>query len=232
MNKQLSLSIRMNDSATLNDFCWKNNDLLKDTIENTLHKKNPDSRFLTFWGNQGSGKSHLLQACCHAMQQDNTAIYLPLKMLYEWGPASLEGVEDQALVTLDDIHFIAGNLAWEEAIFHLYNKIRDQGKTILIISSEVALNALRMRLPDLRSRLSWGLVLPLHELDDESKIETLKDRALKKGFHLPETVAHFLVSRCTRNMHDLNEALNQLDEASLSAQRKITIPFVKAVLGL
>ena len=89
-----------------------------------------------------------------------------------------------------------------------------------------------IRLPDLRSRLSGGLVIQLHELQDDDKIKTLKLHALKRGFELPTSVGQFLLNRSSRNMHDLNTLLNRLDEASLIAQRKITIPFVKTVLGL
>ena len=70
------------------------------------------------------------------------------------------------------------------------------------------------------------------ELNDEDKINTLKLHALRRGFDLPESVGQFLISRCSRNMHDLQQLLNRLDDASLAAQRKITIPFVKDTLNL
>jgi len=89
-----------------------------------------------------------------------------------------------------------------------------------------------LALADLRSRLSWGLVLQLNELGDNDKISTLKSRANKRGFELPTSVAQFLLNRCSRNMHDLQDLLDSLDKASLMAQRKITIPFVKHTLGI
>ena len=70
------------------------------------------------------------------------------------------------------------------------------------------------------------------ELNDEDKISTLKQHALKRGFDLPESVGQYLLSRCSRNMHDLHQLLNRLDDASLVAQRKITIPFVKEILHM
>ncbi len=228
MNKQLALTIKLNDEATLADFNWGSNQLLRQQLYNMLTLK--EERLLYLWGAQGSGKSHLLQAACQAVNLTESAIYLPLHLLQEWGPQVIEGLEDQALVCIDDIDAIAQNAAWEEALFHLYNKIKDMEKSLLIISGNQAPMNLPIKLADLRSRLGWGLVIQLIELNDEDKINTLKLHALKRGFDLPESVGQFLLSRCSRNMHDLHELLNRLDDASLAAQRKITIPFVKEIL--
>lgn len=230
VNSQIPLAIQINDDALLKDFCWKNNELLEQVIFNTL--KGVGERFITFWGASGSGKSHLLQGSCQEMDSQLTSAYLPLKILKDWGPASIEGCHLNNLIALDDIHLIAGDLAWEEAIFHFYNKVKDQEDTILIIASQQSPNSIKMSLPDLQSRLNWGLVVQLHELNDELKVQTLQQHAKKRGFELTTLVGEFLINRCSRNMHDLQLILKQLDDASLAAHRKITIPFVKSVLSL
>ncbi|KTC91697.1 DnaA regulatory inactivator Hda [Fluoribacter dumoffii] len=230
MNKQLALAIKLNDEATLADFNWGENKLLQQQINSMLTNK--EERLLYLWGNTGSGKTHLLQACCQAVSSTQSAIYLPLALLKEWGPQTIEGLEDQELICIDDINLIAKDSAWEEALFHLYNKVKDMEKSILIISGNQSPTTLPIQLADLRSRLSWGLVIQLMELNDEDKINTLKLHALKRGFALPTSVGQFLLNRCSRNMHDLHHLLNRLDDASLAAQRKITIPFVKDILNI
>lgn len=230
MNKQLALAIKLNDEATLADFNWSNNGLLQQQLQNMLTLR--EDRLLYLWGPKGSGKSHLLQACCQAVNATQSAIYLPLALLKEWGPQTIEGLEDQALICIDDINTIAHDAAWEEALFHLYNKIKDMEKSLLIISGDLPPIKSDIRLQDLRSRLGWGLVLQLNELNDDEKINTLKLHALKRGFDLPESVGQFLLNRCSRNMHDLHQLLNRLDDASLAAHRKITIPFVKHTLNI
>ncbi|HAT9206460.1 TPA: DnaA regulatory inactivator Hda [Legionella pneumophila subsp. pneumophila] len=230
MNKQLALAIKLNDEATLDDFNWGNNTLLQQQLIEMLSFK--ADRLLYLWGPKGSGKSHLLQACCQAINLTQSAIYLPLAFLKEWGPQSIEGLEDQTLICIDDINTIANDSTWEEALFHLYNKIKDSERSLLIISGNQPPIKCDIKLADLRSRLSWGLVIQLNELNDDEKINTLKMRAAKRGFELPESVGHFLLNRCSRNMHDLYELLNQLDDASWEAHRKITIPFVKNILKI
>lgn len=230
MNRQLALAIQLNDEATFSDFCWGSNALLKQQLENTLVGRG--ERLIYLWGTPGSGKSHLLQACCQAMNGNKSAIYLPLQTLKEWGPQVIDGIDEQALIGIDDIDAIASIPAWEEAIFHLYNRVRDNEQTTLIITGKCPPTQVPLRLLDLRSRLSWGLVIQLNELSDHDKINTLKLHAHKRGLELSTNVGQFLLNRCARNMHDLHTLLNRLDEASLVAQRKITIPFVKNTLGI
>ena len=230
MNQQLALAIQLSDEATLEDFHWGHNLLLQQHVQ-TLLGPGEMKHLLYVWGPPGCGKSHLLQACCHALHRTK-AIYLPLPILKEFSPQLLEGLEEHALICIDDIDAIEGLSAWEEALFHLYNRIRENAHSTLIISGRTTPINSPIRLADLKSRLGWGLIVQLDELSDEDKIKTLQHHAQKRGFELPTSVVQFLMSRCARNMHDLHQLLNQLDETSLAAHRKITIPFAKQALGL
>ena len=230
MNQQLALAIQFNHRETLTDFFWGENQLLKQSLEQTLEKKG--EQFIYLWGTPGSGKSHLLQGCCQYLDNQQPSAYLPLSILEPWGPSSIEGFGQQRLIAIDDIDSIAGDKAWEEALFHLFNRVRDNGQTILLISAQKAPANSSILLPDLRSRLGWGLVFHLAELSDELKIKVLQQAATKRGFTLPDQAALFLIKRCARNMHTLNQLLNRLDEASLVLQRKITVPFIKTILDL
>ena len=231
MNRQLALRIQPNEEATFaNYFCAQENAWLKAQLQATIDGRG--ERLIYLWGSYGAGKSHLLQACVHELSLSHPAIYLPLHLLKSSGPVVLEGLETQALLCVDDVDCIAGDPAWEEALFHLYNHVRDEGRAALILSGAHAPRFSPIVLPDLRSRLGGSLVLQVHELDDESKVQNLCLQAQKRGLELPVTVAQFLVTRCARNMHDLHTLLMQLDEASWVLQRKLTIPFVKETLGL
>lgn len=225
--QQLALAIPPYDTTTLDDFCWGNNIELQQQIHATL--QGHGERQIYLWGSPGCGKSHLLQACCQALP---STIYLPLKILQTWDSEILEGIEAQALISIDDIDVIHGHPRWEEALFHFYNRVRDQGHSILLMTGQKPPAQIPFTLPDLRSRVSWGLVMHMHELNDEDKVRTLRVHALKRGLELSDSVGQFLLNRCARNMHDLYHLLNSLDTASWQTQRKITIPFVKEILKL
>lgn len=185
-------------------------------------------RFIYLWGGEGTGKSHLLQAACHAAAADGS-VYLPLN---EPGlaPEMLEGLEQMALVAVDNLEAIAGRRDWETALFHLYNRIRDQGLGVLLLAASQPLAALAITLPDLRSRLAWGLVFQLHTPSDDEKLAALQQRAHLRGFELSEEVGRYLLRHYQRDMGALFELLELLDQRSLALQRRLTIPFVKEVI--
>ena len=88
-----------------------------------------------------------------------------------------------------------------------------------------------LQLPDLASRLGWGLVFQLQPLDDAGKQEVLKLRAAQRGLQLTDEVARYILSRGARGMGELFAALETLDQASLRDQHRLTIPFVKREMG-
>ncbi|HKJ77017.1 MAG TPA: DnaA/Hda family protein, partial [Gammaproteobacteria bacterium] len=82
-------------------------------------------------------------------------------------------------------------------------------------------------LPDLVSRLGWGLIFHVRPLSDEQMIDALQLRARQRGLDLPADVARYLLRHYRRDMTSLASLLERLDHASLVAQRRLTIPFVK-----
>ena len=127
---------------------------------------------------------------------------------------------------------VIGNAEWEVAIFDLINRVRETGRTLLIMSADQSPANLPVQLPDLASRLTWGEVYQLTPLNDHQKIEVLQKAAYQRGIELPDETANFLFKRLERDMKTLFNALEKLDQASLQAQRKLTIPFVKEILAL
>ncbi|ADE14052.1 DnaA regulatory inactivator Hda [Nitrosococcus halophilus Nc 4] len=189
-------------------------------------------RFLYLWGPSGVGKTHLLLAACQAAAQRGERVaYVPLKRAAIMAPEILRGLEAAALVAIDDIDRIAGCRYWEESLLHLYNLSRE-GPSQLLLASSKKPGALPLLLPDLRSRLGWGLVYQLQPLDDHQKHAALKLQAAKRGMELPDEVAAFLLRHSDRDMHSLSDLLAQLERASMAAQRRLTIPFARQVLGI
>ena len=154
---------------------------------------------------------------------------MPLDELAEYSPAVLDSMEQLPLVALDNIQAVTGNPEWEEALFHLFNRIRDrQGH--LLIAADNSPKSIGVNLPDLVSRLTWGMTYQVEPLEDEDKVQALLLRAKRRGLNMGDDVARFILTRGPRDMQGLFDLLDKLDQASLSAQRKLTIPFIKAEL--
>jgi DnaA family protein len=156
--------------------------------------------------------------------------YLPLGEAACLKPEVLEGIENFDLVCLDDVEAVAGNRAWEEAVQHGFNRLRHAGRHLIVTSSRSP-QQLPIVLPDLKSRLNWGVALHLQSLDDADKLAALTSRARRAGLELPAAVGRFLLARCPRDLPSLWALLDRLDRDSLAAQRPLTIPFVKTLLG-
>lgn len=229
-SNQLTLGLSLKDEATFANFLpGKNSEILQE-LKKTVSGQG--ERIIYLSGTRGQGCSHLLQACCHyAAQQQLSSVYLPLAELLSLTPEVLLGFETINVVCIDDLHVITGKPEWEEAIFHLFNRIYDNNGRIIIAAQDLP-KAINIALPDLVSRLSWGIVYQLHSLTDAEKLSVLTMRANYRGISLSEEVGKFILTHCPRHMGTLFAALDALDKASLAAQRRLTIPFVKEVLQI
>ena len=219
--KQLALGVRLRAEALFASF-WPG-----ENAEVVAALKAPAAAPLWLWGAQGTGKTHLLQAVCAAAGED--AAYFPLDRSLALPPEALAGYERTPVLCIDDVDAVAADLAWERALFRLFNEAADLGSR-LIFAAAAAPRQSGWLLEDWRSRAAACIVYQLRELDDAGRIEVLQLRAAQRGLQLPHETAEYLLKRMPRDLHSLFEVLNQLDEASLVAQRRLTIPFIRDAL--
>ncbi|MGB5592109.1 MAG: DnaA regulatory inactivator Hda [Gammaproteobacteria bacterium] len=225
---QIPLAIRLKDSAVFETYLAGPNAAAIDYLRSVATATVNAGAWI--WGPASSGKTHLLQAVCAAAGPSLRAAYLPLKTLSPLGPGALDGWGEHNVLALDDVDVIAGDAAFERALFRLYNDVLEHGGLMLFSTTEAPGN-LAIELPDLASRLAAGVVFQLLALDDDERIEALKLRARHRGFELPEETAQYLLRRLPRDMASLYDWLDLLDVASLAAKRRLTIPFVREVLA-
>ena len=232
--QQLSLGVSLNDDATFDNFYAPPatpNAQIVAALRQQIETANEP--FIYLWGVGGCGLTHLLQAACHHAQTLGKSFqYFPLRDLIGYAPHELfAGLESLDFVCLDGLDLVIDRPDWELALFNLFNALREAGK-LLLIAAVQGPQELAVKLPDLRSRLQWGVTFHVHTLDDEQKQEALQFRARARGLELNDEVATYIIQRLPRDMNELFWQLNRLDHASLAEQRKLTIPFVKKVLSL
>ena len=225
---QIPLALGFNEEQSFAEFYVGANAEAVEHLRNCLNAQGETLIFL--WGEKGLGKTHLLQACCLEAHRIGLSLsYLPLATLLSHGIEVLEGIEQQQLVCLDDIDVPAGHADWEHALFDLFNRIRDNRHKLIVTASKPP-TELAIGLPDLKTRLSWGLTLMLKPLNDADKLQALGLQARNRGLTLEPAVGRFLLAHYRRDLHSLLELLHQLDRASLAAKRRLTLPFVKSYL--
>ncbi len=185
---------------------------------------------IVLWGAAAVGKTHLLQAVCHAAaKRAGKGMYLPLRQLVNAPAGILTGLAEVGLVCVDDLHTVIGDLAWELALVELIDiaRLYRHGLVLALQDNPVHLHT---ALPDLGSRLIWGTVFNLVYQDDATKQAILQQYAKRRGFELSTESTDYLLSRYPRDLHSQIALLAKIDRASLSEQRRVTVPFIKGVL--
>lgn len=221
---QLALPLKLADHAVFESFHGVGNETTVAALERLAAAGRGGA---WIWGGGGTGKTHLLQAVCASA--GDSAMYLPLADLAVADPALVDGLEERALICVDDIDRVAGDPGWEQALFSLYNALAERGRGLLVASTASPREA-GFRLADLESRLKQLPVFRLRALDDADRADALRLRARHRGLDLPRATASYLLKRSRRDMKSLYALLDTLDSAALSQQRRLTVPFVRAVL--
>jgi len=212
---QLLLDIAPDWQPTLDNFVVGRNPELLSALRHAL-SGTASERCFYVWGEAGSGKSHLLQACVRAaLDMQHSANYAQGSV-----PQSATVVAVDDVETLDD--------AAQIGLFDLYNRMRDSGGMLLVSGRESPLH-LKLR-DDLRTRLGWGLVYQLHGLSEEEKAQALMQHARERGFVLSAEVTQYLLRHGRRDLPSLMAVLDALDEHSLRLHRVPSIPLLKEVL--
>ena len=228
MVQQLPLGLRVPDRAVFASFVpGANVEALRHAQRIAAAAALPLSWFC---GPAGAGKSHLLQAICAAGAEHMRCGYLPLRDTAALGAGLLEGLGALDCLCIDDVEVVSGGGDWERALFGVLREFEEAGARLVLAAAHPPA-LLRWGLPDLGSRCAAAAVLALRPLAEPDQQLALRRRAELRGFELPEETLHWLQRRFPRDMGTLYGLLDTLDAAGLAAQRRLTVPFIRAVLS-
>ena len=229
---QLALPFALGDKSSFDNFWVGHNLEAVAAVKSCVTADQANVIYL--YGAEGAGKSHILFAAARmASDQNKICSYLSLTDPQFRHPdkatALLEMVNVANIVCVDNVEGWAGESERERALFALFEQIR-HARGRLIVAGRRAPENLGLKLVDLISRLSSGLVYPIQGLGDEQFFEALKLRASARGLTIADDVVKYLISRSTRSAVELFELLDSIDKASLIEKRRITIPFLQQFL--
>ena len=197
---------------------------------------------LILTGEEGTGKTHLLQAAvhaCRAISGETSAIYLDTNALHEQLKDDqeydfnkfLERYGACRLVAVDDLEKLESSAILQEGILYLFNWMRSAGGRLLVAGRRGPQKLEGLR-PDLRSRLLWGEWIVLDPPEDEMLGAILAKMVKDRQVRCSSELLKFLQLRLPRYIPDYALALDRLNEAGLVLKRPLTVPLAKEVLGL
>lgn len=204
----------------------------KTVAENPGDKYNP----LFIYSGVGLGKTHLLHAIGNHIFKHNknaNVLYVNTESLVnelinvirnksnEENNRFREKYRSCDVLMIDDIQFLIGKEATQEAFFHIFNDLYQDNKQI-ILTSDRAPKDLTTLEDRLRTRFSWGLTVDIQVPDMETRIAILKTKAFQSKFDLSNEVAEFIAEKSTTNIREMEGLLNRIIFFSSLNNKNIT----------
>jgi DnaA family protein len=192
-----------------------------------------NNRWIYWWGPEGSGRSHLLDAMTNAAENANIQSFSlnprePISWVrVEEKMGSLAQSDTPSVITVDDVDALDERLMG--ALFRILNGVQASKNIHIFMVGNAAPVNLELR-EDLRTRLGWGLVFQTQLLDDGEKIQALEQAAKARGLVLSPDVLPWLLNRFYRDMPNLMALIDALDAYSLETKRAVTLPLVRELL--
>ena len=187
----------------------------------------------------GQGKTHLLHSIAHSYLAVNPAANIILmsaeKFMLEFVtavrgndmPAFKARLRAVDLLMIDDLQFIIGKGSTQEELLHTIDEILSAGKR-LVVAADRAPHLLDGIDPRLLSRLQGGLVAEIDAPDLALREAILRHKcATHHEAHVPEEVIAFLATNFTRNIRELEGALNKLLAYASLADTAISIDLAR-----
>ncbi len=222
---QLPLPLSFDKRFSLDNYIAANADYLREQLTGLFD--GTGESLIGLCGSADSGKTHLLNACAHYARDCELNYHLfDAAQLVNATADGFNELPAESLVGVDNLDLLAGHRAWEQQFYQLINRVR-AGELRFIFSLSRSPRDIGFRLPDLKSRLMWGLLITLHSPDDGQLEDILKTRASLLGLDLPQDVVNYLLSHFSRKLSDQIQLLHRLDHAAMSQQRRLTIPFIR-----
>lgn len=197
---------------------------------------------LFIYGNSGLGKTHLLMAIGHTIQDRNPAAKIAYikgdEFTIQMVKAIKEGTTEDFrtryrnvdLFLVDDIQFIAGKQSTQEEFFHTFNNIYEAGHQIVITSDRPPLE---MSLLDdrLRTRFEGGLMADIQPPDLETRMAITRNKAAQLGLILSDDAVEYIAENITANIRQIEGVIKRLTAYKEILNDVITIDSVKRAIA-
>jgi chromosomal replication initiator protein len=197
---------------------------------------------LFIYGQAGLGKTHLLHAIGHYVNQNYTHYvvrYVSTEtFLNEYVDAIRTNTtaafkrryRDIDVLLIDDIQFMEGKEGLQEEFFHTFNSLHGANKQIVISSDRMPDNIPTLE-ERLRGRFKWGLITDIQPPEMETRLAILRNKAERDMTQLPSDVLEFIATHITTNIRELEGALIRVSAYASLNRVPITVAKAQELLG-
>ena len=193
-------------------------------------------------GSVGLGKTHLIQATCYRVKQNDPDASILFVSCESFVNNFIQAVERGQLnefrtryrhadiLAIDDIQFLANHEQTQEEFFHTFNTLF-QGQKQIILSSDRSPS----EIPDLEERLisrfNSGLVARVDKPGYETRMAILRKKAASRKIEIPDDVVCYVASAIESNTRELEGSISKLAMLAQVYDRPITLELAREALG-
>ena len=204
----------------------------------------PGDRYnpLFIYGSTGTGKTHLLEAICSETRRafpGRNVMYLTSEAFTNCFTAALaartvpsfrQRFRNVDILLIDNIEFLDNKRATQEEFLHTIVQVSDHGGQV-VISADRHPKMLSKHREELTTRFLSGLVCRMEPPDPETGRKLLKSLCTASKAVFSDDALDCILRRCSRNIRELQGAVNQLESQFLLTGRRITATVVRTLLG-
>ncbi|MFH1655176.1 MAG: chromosomal replication initiator protein DnaA [Candidatus Omnitrophota bacterium] len=196
---------------------------------------------LFIYGRVGLGKTHLMQAVAHILQEKNPGFKTCYTTSEKFTNELIRAIQHRStqqfrdkyrginMLLIDDIHFIAGKEATQEEFFHTFNSLYDDHRQIIVSSDRPPREISKLE-ERLVSRFGWGLITDIQPPDLETRIAILKKKIEREPIQVPDDVIYFIAQQIKTNIRELEGALIRVVAYSLLEEKPISLTMAQDIL--
>ena len=180
---------------------------------------------LFIYSHSGLGKTHLLHAIGNDILQNRMPnariLYITANDFVNEYIRFVKAERDESMqnffngvdvLLIDDIQFLADKVKTEEMFFYVFQDMTNKGKRIIITSDKqpASLKGLEERLI---TRFAQGLTVKINDPDRDTCVKILKEKFEESGINsnkIDENVAYFLADKFSKNVRELEGAVNKI----------------------
>ena len=193
-------------------------------------------------GGVGLGKTHILQAIGHKIQD----LHPGLRIFYSAAETFMNEFVDAIkrgdrvefndkyrnidVLLIDDVHFLAGREGTQDEFFHTFNSLHNDHKQI-VISSDRPPKDIPTLSDRLRSRFGWGLISDIQPPDFETRLAILRRKCELSNIPLDNEILLYIADKVRMNVRELEGALLRLAAHTRSSHKPLTLKITTQLLA-
>lgn len=226
---QIALPLAFDRQYSFDNFFSEQGDFVTESLCSLI--AGDGESMIGLWGGVDSGKTHLINASAHFARQQSIGFQLyDGAELVQGDPVIFEDLVSCQLLAVDNLDALCGHRGWEQRFYQIIN-LCNRGELKLIFTTSDNPLQLNCELADFKSRLAWALLFQLPKIQEAGLGDIIQFRASLLGIDLSNEVIAYLLTHYSRDLSEQIRILRILDAASLTAQKKISVPMIKETLA-